>query len=60
MKKQLAADINAFCAPLRERVRELTADEAGLEKVVRMGAEKASDSAARTLREVRRIIGFKP
>ncbi|MDR2917589.1 MAG: tryptophan--tRNA ligase [Tannerella sp.] len=60
MKKQLAADINAFCAPVRERINEIVADEEYLDKVVRMGAEKASVSAAKTLNEVRRIIGFKP
>jgi tryptophanyl-tRNA synthetase len=60
MKKQLAADINTFCAPIRERINEMTADEAYLDKVVRTGAEKASVSASRTLNEVRQIIGFKP
>jgi len=59
MKKQLAADINAYCAPIRMRINELSADEAYLEKVARMGAEKASASASGTLREVRRIIGFR-
>lgn len=60
MKKQLAADINTFCAPIRERIQEAVADEAYLEKVMRMGAEKASANASVTLNEVRRIIGFKP
>ena len=60
MKKQLAADINAFCAPIRDRINEIASDKDYLEKVVRMGAEKASASAAKTLNEVRQIIGFKP
>ena len=59
MKKQLAADINTFCAPIRERINELSADESYLEKVKRIGAEKASVSAATTLNDVRKIIGFK-
>jgi tryptophanyl-tRNA synthetase len=59
MKKQLAADINAYCAPIRERINAITADTAYLDKVVRLGAEKASASASQTLSEVRRIIGFK-
>jgi tryptophanyl-tRNA synthetase len=59
MKKQLAADINAYCAPIRERIRDIIADETYLKKVVRAGAEKASASASKTLSEVRRIIGFK-
>lgn len=60
MKKQLAADINTFCAPIREHINEMIANEAYLEKVIRMGAEKASASASGTLNEVRQIIGFKP
>ena len=58
MKKQLAADINTFCAPIRERINILIADESYLGKVMRTGAEKASASAAQTLNDVRRIIGF--
>lgn len=59
MKKQLAEDIQIFCAPIRERILDIMADEAYMDKVTRIGAEKASESAARTLREVRAIIGFK-
>ena len=58
MKKQLSADINAFCAPIRERINEIIADEAYLNKVKRTGAEKATASAAKTLNDVRRIIGI--
>lgn len=59
MKKQLAADINRFCAPIRERILELRADEAHLEAVARMGAERARESARKTIEEVREIIGFR-
>ena len=59
MKKQLAADINAFCAPIRERILDIAANEAYLDKVAREGAEKAAESASRTIKEVRRIIGFR-
>lgn len=59
MKKQLAEDINAFCAPIREQILSISADTEYLEKVARMGAEKASVSASKTLREVREIIGFR-
>jgi tryptophanyl-tRNA synthetase len=59
LKKQLAADINAFCAPIRNRINEIIADERYLEKITRWGAEKASASASKTLNDVRRIIGFK-
>ena len=60
MKKQLAADVNAFCAPIRERINDMISNVDYLEKVVNMGAEKASISAAKTLNEVREIIGFNP
>ena len=59
MKKQLAADINAFCAPIRERILDIAADEAYLDKVARSGAEKATESASKTIAEVRQIIGFR-
>ncbi len=58
MKKQLADDINLFCAPIRERINDIVADEAGLNKVIRLGAEKATASAMKTLDDVRHIIGF--
>lgn len=58
MKKQLAADINAFCAPIRERILQYRSDEDYLTRVARQGAERASESAEQTLREVREIIGF--
>ena len=60
MKKQLAADINAFCAPIRERILDISGDKELLARVARLGAEKARESAARTIEEVRHIIGFRP
>ncbi len=60
MKKQLAEDVILFTAPLREKILEIGADDQYLSKVARMGAEKARESASRTVREVREIIGFKP
>lgn len=59
LKKQLAADINAFCAPIREKILAFRSDEAYLDKVARVGAEKATESATKTLKEVREIIGFR-
>jgi len=59
MKKQLAADVIDFTEPFREKIREIGSDSAYLSKVVRMGKEKAQASAAKTIREVREIIGFK-
>jgi len=60
MKKQLAEDVITFCDPIRERIIELSANDAYLDKVMRAGAEKAHVSGAKTVSEVRQIIGFKP
>lgn len=60
LKKQLAADLVAFCAPIRERIIEIQKDQAYLDKVAAQGAERARESARKTISEVRRIIGFKP
>jgi len=59
MKKQLAQDMITFTTPFRERIKELLSDEPYLSKVARMGKEKAQENAAKTIREVREIIGFK-
>ncbi len=59
MKKQLADDMCSFIAPFRERIHDVMSDDVTLSKVARMGAEKASESADNTMREVREIIGFK-
>lgn len=59
LKKQLAADINATVAPIRERYAEIVADEAYLSKVVREGAEKARASADETVSQVREIMGIR-
>ncbi|MDF1573895.1 MAG: tryptophan--tRNA ligase [Bacteroidales bacterium] len=60
LKKQLAEDIITFTSPIRERIHEIYNDDDYLRKVVRMGAEKARESASGTLRDVREIIGYKP
>ncbi|MCF0201466.1 MAG: tryptophan--tRNA ligase [Bacteroidales bacterium] len=59
MKKQLAEDIVTFVAPLRERIMEYAANDELIKRAARIGAEKARESAAKTVREVREIIGFK-
>ena len=60
MKKQLADDINAFCSPIRERILDIREDKELLSRVARIGAEKARESAAKTIEEIRHIIGFRP
>ena len=60
LKKQLAQDMEAFIAPIRERIKQVEADDDYLSKVARQGCEKAMESASKTIREVREIIGFRP
>lgn len=60
MKKQLAEDIVAFTEPFREKILQLSSDNEYLRKVVNIGRDKAHESAARTIKDVREIIGFKP
>ena len=59
MKKQLAEDIVQTLAPIRERIIEISYNQEGLDRIARLGAEKARENARKTLNEVRRIIGFK-
>lgn len=59
MKKQLTEDITNFLGPIRERINDIEKNEDYLRKVVKLGQEKARESASKTLSEVREIIGFK-
>jgi tryptophanyl-tRNA synthetase len=57
-KKQLAEDMVAFVAPIREKAAALQSDEAQIQKILREGAEKARVSASKTISEARRLIGI--
>ncbi|MBR4886886.1 MAG: tryptophan--tRNA ligase [Muribaculaceae bacterium] len=59
LKKQLAEDILKVTLPIRERILEIQGDDEYLGRVVRQGAERACETAAKTLREVREIMGIK-
>ncbi len=59
MKKQLAEDILKVTLPIRERILEIQNNDDYMRKVVAQGAEKARESAAKTLREVREIMGIR-
>lgn len=59
LKKQLAKDINDFNAPIREKIKEYSSNTELLDKIALQGAEKAHESVAKTLKEVRQIIGFR-
>jgi len=58
-KKQLAEDMIAFTEPIRERILSLSTNDDYLRKVAKMGSEKARESAVKTIKEVRSIIGFR-
>ena len=59
MKKQLAEDMIAFIAPIREKAEAIRNDDAYLKQVMENGAEKAGKSAAATMEIVRSATGLK-
>jgi tryptophanyl-tRNA synthetase len=59
LKKQLAEDVITITTPIRERICDIKNNDAYLRKVTGDGAEKARESASKTLKEVREIMGFK-
>ena len=59
MKKQLAEDMIVLNSPIRERIEELSKDDLYLRQVAKHGALKARESAQKTIKEVRNLIGFK-
>jgi tryptophanyl-tRNA synthetase len=60
LKKQLTEDTIKFTTPFREKILDIYNDSDYLAKVVKRGAEQARESASKTLREVREILGYKP
>ena len=58
-KKQLAEDMVLATEPVRSRIQEISEDEEYISKTIKLGAEKAQESARKTIREVREIIGLK-
>lgn len=59
LKKQLAEDILKVTLPIRERILEISGNDDYLGRVVKQGAERAREVAAKTLREVREIMGIR-
>ena len=56
-KAAVAEAIVELLAPVRERYRELRADEEGLERTLAEGADRARAIASETMGEVRRVMG---
>ena len=59
LKKQLAEDMENFIAPIRERIHEMESNTEYLSRIAKEGCDKARESAQKTIREVREIIGFR-
>lgn len=59
LKKQLAADMESFIAPLRESIDAQLEKEKELDEIAAFGREKARKSAAETMNAVRESVGFK-
>jgi tryptophanyl-tRNA synthetase len=60
LKKQLAEDIIKATDPIRNKINEILTDSKYMSRVVREGSEKARESASKTIRDVREIIGYRP
>jgi tryptophanyl-tRNA synthetase len=58
MKKQLAEDMVQFISPIRQKVNDILNDETYLQKVMKLGAEKAIANAEITMTEVRNAMGL--
>jgi tryptophanyl-tRNA synthetase len=58
LKKQLAEDMVKFIAPIRQKAQNIYRDENYLHKVVKQGAEKARESAGKTIEQARQLIGL--
>src|SRR5690606_10753107 len=59
-KQAVAEAVVEYLAPVRERYEELRPDEAGLERTLREGADKAREIASATMRQVRAAMGVGP
>lgn len=59
LKKQLAEDMIRFIAPIREKATAIRSDENYMKEVMKKGAEKAGESAKKTMKLVREAIGLK-
>lgn len=57
-KRVLAEELIRFISPIREQAKELQEDQQLIKKILRSGAEKARESASKTLSEARKAIGI--
>ncbi len=59
LKKQLAEDMVNYIAPIRQKARDIRANEAELNIIFKVGAQNAAESADKTISAVREAIGLK-
>jgi len=58
LKKQLAEDMVDFISPIRTKTIELQQDISSLQSIMKMGKEKARESASKVLDEARKKMGI--
>jgi tryptophanyl-tRNA synthetase len=58
LKKDTAEAVVNLIRPIQERFHEIRADQTELERIMKIGAEKASERAAITLDKVYKAVGF--
>lgn len=58
LKKQLGEDMVTFIAPIREKAIAIQQDTEYLHQIMKMGKEKARESASKTLEEARKNMGI--
>jgi tryptophanyl-tRNA synthetase len=58
LKEEVAESVVELLAPIQARYEELRADEAELRRLLRVGAEKAREASAPTLRRMYDAMGF--
>ncbi len=59
LKKQLAEDILKTTLPIRQRILDIRDNDEYLSRVVKEGAERAREYTAKTLKDVRQIMGIR-
>ncbi|NVK25183.1 MAG: tryptophan--tRNA ligase [Gammaproteobacteria bacterium] len=58
LKKDTAAAVIEMIEPIQQRFHEIRNDQAELNRIMKLGAEKASERAAKTLDAVYKAVGF--
>ncbi len=59
LKKQLAQDMITFLQPIRQKIQQIQLDNTMLDNYMKIGKEKAQQSANDTIKIARQLVGFK-